>query len=282
MRAIEPSRHPQTSRLRRRARATLVALAFLPPATAPAPAAPADDLAAGERGRVAAVVDGETVRLDGGLAVRLAGLEAPRLALGRRGMRDWPLAGEARAALAALLDGREVALHYDGLRRDRHGRALAHVVRGDGVWIQRALLDAGMARVHGFADNRALLPEMLAAERAARAAGRGIWAHPFYRLRTAATVDADAYSFQLVEDTVVSATVVRGRVYLNFGADWRSDFTITVAPRDRRAFERAWSAAGAATAEALAGRRVRARGWIGRFNGPQLVADHPEQIEILD
>jgi hypothetical protein len=83
-------------------------------------------------------------------------------------------------------------------------------------------------------------------------------------------------TFQIVEGRVVSAAVVRRRGYLNFGADWRLDFTVTVAPRDRRLFNRAGLAI-----ESYQGRLVRARGWLKSFNGPMIEATHPEQIELL-
>jgi endonuclease YncB( thermonuclease family) len=244
-------------------------------------AGPADELARGEAGRVVEIVDGDTAVLEGGLVIRLVGVQAPKLALGRH-FEDWPLAAEAREALAALVLDAEVTLYYGGRRRDRHERALAHLVRGDRLWVQRAMLERGMARLYSFADNRALIAEMLAAERAARAAGRGIWGDSFYRVRAPEYLAGDVGSFQLVEGTIVAAARVRGRLYLNFGADWRDDFTVTVAPGERRAFERAWAAAGLPEVSALAGRRVRVRGWIDEYNGPSIEASHPEQIEWLE
>ncbi|KKK84589.1 hypothetical protein LCGC14_2781820 [marine sediment metagenome] len=32
----------------------------------------------------------------------------------------------------------------------------------------------------------------------------------------------------------------------------------------------------------LAGKKIRVRGWLDNYNGPMIVATHPEQIEILD
>ena len=66
---------------------------------------------------------------------------------------------------------------------DRHGRLLAHLYTEDGIWIQGALLNQGMARVYSFPDNRALISEMLAQEKIARAAEKGIWQVSFYRIR---------------------------------------------------------------------------------------------------
>ncbi len=230
----------------------------------------------GSSGTVVAVSDGDTLTLDDGTVVRLVGLQAPKLPLGRKGFASWPLAAEARTALVRLAMGRRLTLSYGGRRTDRYGRALAHLHDGGGRWLQGEMLRAGMARVYTFPDNTALAAEMYALEREARAAGRGIWGHPFYDVRTPDEVADDIDSFQIVEGRVVAVAVVRGNAYVNFGDDWRSDFTIFVASRDRRRLE-----AQGLDLRGLAGRRVRVRGWVKAVNGPSIRVNHAEQIEVL-
>ena len=84
---------------------------------------------------VRGVVDGDTVILDDRSQVRLVGLQAPKLPLGRPNFPKWPLADEAREALLALALGRRVTLAFGGRRIDRYGRHLAHLYRSDGLWI---------------------------------------------------------------------------------------------------------------------------------------------------
>ncbi len=225
-------------------------------------------------GRVVAVTDGDTLTLAGGTIVRLVGIQAPKLSLGRPGFRPWPLAEKAKAALAALCLDRAATLAYGGNRTDRYGRLLAQIACA-GRWAQGALLAAGLARVYTFADNRARAAEMLARESEARAARRGIWALPFYAVRDAADPRLAPGSFQLVAGTVLDAAVVRGRAYLNFGPDRHTDFTVTIPPEALAVF------GGAPAIAAFRGKRVRVRGWIARRDGPQIVATHPEQIEVL-
>ena len=231
----------------------------------------------GDAARVVAVIDGDTVALDSGAEVRLVGIQAPKLPLGRAHFTPWPLADEAKAALEEISLGRRVALSYGGRRVDRHGRVLAHLHRDDGLWLQGEMLRRGLARVYSFRDNRALVAEMLTLEREARAARRGIWAEPFYAVRSAESVhELPLESFELVVGRVLSAKVVRGRAYLNFGPDWRSDFTVSAASAARRLFERDGH-----DLIALEGRIIRVRGWIKWWNGPMIELTHPEQIEVL-
>lgn len=237
-------------------------------------------------GTVTRVIDGDTVFIDppfgDSAEIRLVGIQAPKLPLGRTNFPVWPLAPEAKDAVSALTLGKRVALSFGGVRRDRYGRCLAHlhVIDGDtpATWVQGEMLRLGMARVYSFPDNRALVAEMLALERNARAAGRGIWAEPYYAIRNP---DPDVLSgllgtFQLIEGRVVAAAGVKGSIYLNFGADWRQDFTVAI---DRRALK-AFSDAPFDPAT-LSGRSIRVRGWLSNYNGPMIKATHPEQIEVL-
>ncbi len=246
-------------------------------------AAGAETLTIDERAGVVEVIDGDTLVLDDGRQVRLVGIQAPKLPLGRPGFAAWPLADEAKAALEVLTLGRRVALAYGGQRVDRHRRALAHLYLEDEtgqrpvLWVQGRMLELGLARVYSFADNRALVAEMLAIERAARGEGRGIWGLPYYVVRQPEQAFGDVGSFQVVEGVVLEVSVVRGRAYLNYGPDWRSDFTVTLEPSVRRRFEKE----GIDPAD-YRGRRLRVRGWIKSWNGPMIEATHPEQIEVLE
>ena len=220
-----------------------------------APPVAAQDLRSGGEATVAEIVDGDTLVLDDGRTVRLVGIQAPKLPLGRPGFVAQPLADDAKTALETLTFGSRVSLSYGGRQTDRYGRELAHLHLDTGVWVRGELLRLGFARVYSFADNRALIAEMLALEGAARAAGLGIWASDSYRVRTVAETPALIDRFELVEGEVVDTALVRGRGYLNFGPDYRTDFTVSIAPRDMRAFRDAGLGP-----ESYAGRRVRVRG----------------------
>ena len=237
----------------------------------------ADVLISGGAARVTEIVDGDTLVLDDGRQVRLVGIQAPKLPLGRAHVKRQPFADQAKTALEQLALGHTVRLSYGGRRTDRYDRQLAHLHDEDGRWIQGDLLLRGLARVYSFRDNRTLVGDMLMLEREARTGGRGIWSHAFYRVRDVSETPQHLDSFQLVEGTVLDSAEVRGRTYLNFGEDWRSDFTVTISPKDKRRFrEESFDLL------ALKGRRIRVRGWLHQRNGPMIDVTHPEQIELLE
>lgn len=225
---------------------------------------------------VGSVIDGDTLVLEDGTEVRLVGIQAPKPPLGWPATAPWRLAGKARTALADLTEGARVRLHFGGRRGDRYGRHLAHLERSDGLWIQGAMLRQGLARVYSFADNRALIGDMLALEREARARSLGIWNDPHYRIRDPQEVAEYVGGFQLVEGVVVDSALIRRVTYLNFGADWRTDFTVRIAPAAGKLFAKA-----GLDPLLLKGKRIRVRGWIKSWNGPMIEPSHPGQIEIL-
>jgi micrococcal nuclease len=265
----------------------------------------AKDLEKGETGKVAAVKAGDLLVLDSGLQVRLTGIEAPH--------RGWPMADEARTALTDLAMGREVALYYGGARRlakrakpaadaadaaeaappvaaaapdDPTAPALAQVYvkteTGRWVWLQEAMIQAGMARAHSWRDNNARASALLAAEGAARQAKLGVWATPAFAVHSpesaASALEACAAAnrrscYQIVEGRVLAARDSKGRTYLNFGTDPMTDFTI--------ALDAETAAAWPGGAGALAGHRVRARGYLSDRGGPLMRVDHIAQIEDL-
>ncbi len=75
----------------------------------------------------------------------------------------------------------------------------------------------------------------------------------------------------------MDAASVRARSYLNFSADWRTDFTAVVGADARKLFEES-----GIDIISLSGRPVRVRGWVRSYNGPMISVTHPEQIEVLE
>src|SRR3546814_5034081 len=87
-------------------RPLLLALCLLLPSLTPAVGQPLGDQAA-DRAKALAldfaagaeavtVIDGDTLTLADGREIRLVGIQAPKLALGRTGFQPWPLAEEAK------------------------------------------------------------------------------------------------------------------------------------------------------------------------------------------
>jgi micrococcal nuclease len=218
-----------------------------------------------------AVIDGGTLTLADGRALRLVGIEPPDPA--RRAERE--LAQRATAALQKLVAGKPLELRFAGNRTDRNGRVLAELFAG-GRWVQRELVRRGLARVRGAADNRLGLAELLAAEDAARQAGRGIWRLGAFAVRDAADAARDAGTWQIVAGKAEDVALVEGGAYVNFGPDWHTAFSLHIGHDALRLMREA-----GLDVKALKGERLRVRGFIDGTTRPTIEVSFPEQIEVL-
>lgn len=162
---------------------------------------PLAELAAGEKGRVVRVFDGDALVLDTGQSVRLVGIEAP--AAPYRDREGDAGHEEAKRILEDMVLGREVELRYGGLTRDRYDRALAHVVTTDALgprlWLNAEMVRKGGARVRVYPDTAAANAPLIALEKAAREDRRGLWNKGVWTIHDAATLPPSATRFQMVE-----------------------------------------------------------------------------------
>ncbi len=164
---------------------------------------------------------------------------------------------------------------------DRWGRIVAQMFvftegqEAPGRWLEADLAGAGRAVVRPEPQGRDCAGALLARERGARAAARGVWARGGIRVHRAddvAEIAAEAGRHAIVEGRVLSVGERASRTYLNFGRRWSEDFTVTVP-------KRLWETMGPGAA--WRGRHVRVRGVIDMAGGPLIAVTMAEQIEIL-
>jgi len=226
---------------------------------------------------IAGAADGLALRLADGRTLRLAGIDLPPVALSRPDPPAWK---EAQAMLGAL-EG--AAVRFDAASKDRHGRIVAHAhlasAAGGEPWIQARLVGAGLAIVAATAGSRDCLGRLLGTEREAREARLGVWRddHDIRRAATDPSLAGIDGLYQLVEGRLLSIGRRPYMVFLDFGRDWATDFTVSLAAATAAALE-----AEAGSLDALEGRMLRVRGWVTQRGGPTIRVDHPEQIEVLD
>lgn len=206
--------------------------------------------------------------LDSGEVVSLAGiLTQPPFAL-----RD----------LDALLKGRPVSIAPPNAPTDRWGRTQAHVFVHAGnsgepdFWLQSRLVAEGHAIAYAPPGQQRCQSELLRLEADARREGRGLWASQTTLLRTAdasETLIADEGTFRIVSGRVLRVSESRGRIYLNFGRQWRKDVTALIPPE----VVRTWPGP-APDFKGLRGKTVSVRGWVRNRNGPLIVVESASML----
>jgi endonuclease YncB( thermonuclease family) len=215
---------------------------------------------------VATVRDGGTLMLSDGRELKLAGID---------------VATDSREALQSLTVGQPLRLERLGPEQDRYGRVVAYAFPGESTQsLQDALLAQGRARVSARLGSKPCAEALLTIERAARAEKRGLWADPNFapiRAENLSRLQAKKGHFALVEGKVLSVRESGATIYVNFGRRWTTDFTVIILKRQQRTFVDA-----GVEPKKLEGRRIRVRGWIEQRSGPVVMAEAPEQIELID
>jgi micrococcal nuclease len=236
-------------------------------------------LAGAKTATVVDVLDGDTLRLGDGMTVRLAGTEAPRPPLSQPADAKWQPAEASREGLRVFVGGRTVGLAPASPGPDRYGRLHAFVFLADGRSVQSAMVEGGLARVRWLAEESQCFQVLLAAEDTARKARRGLWSSHDYRPRSAndpSLLERNGL-YELVEGRIVSVGHGTRMVFLDFGRNYRRDFTVMVSP----AVVARLIAAGLSP-DGFANRRVRVRGVIEESGGPAIRLNDPAEIEFLD
>lgn len=221
-------------------------------------------------GIIATVIDGDTVRLRDGSAVRLLGINAPELAHEDR--RPEPFAVLSRQRLSRYLPaGSRVGLVFDEQRRDRHHRLLAHLFRiSDDENVQALMLASGMAARFTVPPNERFIECYGSREQDALRTGAGIWTE--FRAQPARSSPYRGGAFvQLVDDIRLVRESGRGT-----RLEMASGLTVFIDRRDLRYFRglepTSWQ-----------GRRAHVRGYLGkRERRPGMRLRHPSNIRFIE
>lgn len=228
--------------------------------------------------------DAEIV-LDTGTKLRLADVYLPRT------LEKGELAEATAAFLEAGLAGRDISFFETG-KPDRYRNVAAHVLiplDGGGYdWLQRRIVQSGTGAFMpdplreqpeaGGCDGEEMRKRLLEYDRERLEA---VYPEPDPALAIHAADDAGLWRreghFVIVEGRVLKKYNARQAVLLNFGNNWKDDFTAALSPA-------AYTFIGNRYKSLLdiKGKRIRLRGFLDLYNGPYMRIDHPLQMELLD
>lgn len=122
--------------------------------------------------KVSRVIDGDTFEIQGGIKVRLIGVDTPEMKNKNKTIDCF--ATEAKKKMELLIAGKEVVLVKDVSETDRYGRLLRYVYVGDEM-VNDTLIKEGYAKISTFPPDVKFKDRFLTSERQARVAKIGLW-----------------------------------------------------------------------------------------------------------
>jgi hypothetical protein len=185
----------------------------------------------------------------------------------------------AVAKLKSSVADRNVKIDYADNISNRHMALNAIITEvKSNKSLQEILIENGLAFVY-FVDAPADTKPLFRAEETARNKKAGIWRDGSYTVSNSGDITI-AYKeslnhFVIIEGVVDNIYLTKKNTYLNFGKDWKTDFSaqfdnkiLTTLPEF--------------TPDKLKGRRVRVRGWLEEYNGPFMKIFNLANVEIID
>ena len=162
------------------------------------------------------------------------------------------------------------------------GHHLAHITIPENeenkiLWVQGLLLSHGLARAFPSHHNPEMSAQLYLWEAHGRQFNAGLWAKDYHPILTIEETHNNLNQHHVVEGIVQSVASVRNNVYLNFGADWKKDFTIMIPSAIRKALSK-----DNIDLRNLQNQPIRVRGWLRSYNGPFLELHHKSHLEILE
>lgn len=135
----------------------------------------------GELVYVTKVIDGDTIKIEGDITVRLLGIDTPETVDTRRPVGCF--GKEASNETKGLLSGKQVILQKDITDKDKYGRLLRYIYlpldpstsSGQMLFVNDYLIREGFAKVLTIPPDVKYAEQFLEAQRKAREAKKGLW-----------------------------------------------------------------------------------------------------------
>ncbi|MBN2483387.1 MAG: thermonuclease family protein [Candidatus Omnitrophica bacterium] len=227
--------------------------------------------------KVIEAIDGDTVMLENRHLLRYIGIDTPetRVRQDGRWIEQPALYGqEAKSFNRDLVEGKYVRVEFDLESQDKYGRLLGYVFVDD-MFVNEKLLREGYAVLYTYPPNVKYVDRLVSAQREARQTNRGFWGA--YEIIAAQDASKWFGHIRTVRGRVQNIFQSGKAVFLNFGDNWRDDFTVVIF---NNAFEYFYKQ-NIHPVTYYKGKTVEVTGRIREYNGPEIIVNSPQEIIII-
>lgn len=226
------------------------------------------------------VYDGDTFTTTDGKKVRLLNINTSETA--KKNRPSEPYSIKAKNYLKKLVEHKEVTLKFDKEKKDKYKRFLAYVYLKDGTFVNAEMLKSGLAHLYTFPKNVSKFTELKKAEDIAIANKLNLWSNPRWQVQNANSdkkIDKSRFGkYQIFKGKIQEIAKVGKKTFLNFGTNWRTDFSVEIKDYNLRYFRKQ----NINPEEYYKDKTVIVRGILIPVNGSLISVSHPQQIEVLD
>ena len=204
--------------------------------------------------------------------------------------RTSPNAGLPKKTLQFLEDhlAHKTITYLASAKTDRYQRTPAHIITNSGEsvqnWFQLLIIKSGIGLFmpqplkasHNFYCDSDDLKQILQYHDQQNMAQKNRYQlTPVYHSNSKVLWQRKG-NFAIVEGAVLKTHISKNTIFLNFGSDWKSDFTAVISADNKPSLQKHFK-----SISNLEGKRLRLRGFLDLYNRPSMRIDHPLQIEML-
>jgi len=226
---------------------------------------------------VSHVIDGDTVELSNGGAVRYIGIDTPEIRE-RKGSRwvykPMPYAEEAKEFNKGLVEGKSVRLEYDVQKKDKYNRILAYVYAGDKM-VNLEMVRQGFAMIYTYPPNVRYVQRFIEAQKDARDNKRGLWSGLEENKIPTSEAKNNIGMMRTIESEVIDTHLTEKLLILKFKGNFKVVIYKNNIPFSMKDMARSPNIY-------FKGKIVRVYGLIKEYKGhPEIVVHDISQLEIL-
>ncbi len=228
--------------------------------------------------KVIKVIDGDTIILSNGKHIRYIGMDTPEVRIRKSGRFVYdpqPFSLEAKNLNKKLVENKFVKIEFDVDKTDTYGRMLGYCFVGD-TFVNNELIKKGLAVLYTRPPDVKYTKLFIKSQDYARRTRKGLWGN--YK----PVSSSEAYKFinqiRRVRGKVLSTYKSKKAVHLNFGKDYKTDFTVIIFNDCLKFF----TAKNIEPQAFYKGKEVEVWGKIRKYNGPEIIVSTPYQIKVLN
>lgn len=231
-----------------------------------------------EQVKIKRVIDGDTVELSDGRMARYIGIDCPESK--KKTSSGWveanqPFAAEAKTVNEELVSKGSIVFEFDACKLDKYNRLLVYcyvVVEGRKIFVQSELLKRGLAYLYTFPPNVKYTDILVESLKEAKYHKLGVWSLDL-------DIDVkDAWQF------IGQRKAVTGKVKSVFSTPKTvclklDGLKVVIFDKDMATFIKQRHD----PTVVYEGKKIRVFGLIKKYKGrPEIIANHPSQIEVLE
>ncbi len=228
--------------------------------------------------KVIQVIDGDTVKLSDGRLLRYIGIDTPEVRVREKSRfvyNPQPFSLEAKELNRKLVENKFVRVEFDIEKFDVYGRMLGYCFVDD-IFVNARLIEEGLAVLYTKPPNVKYTDLFVTLQKKAQALHKGIWGA--YEVVSS----NGAYNFinqiRTVKGKVKGVYTSKKAVFLNFGEDYRKDFTVVIF-NDCLGF---FKEKNINPLTFYRDKEIKVWGRIREYNGPEIIVCNPSQIEVVN